>query len=388
MAEAAFSLEISNLSSVPQNLRLRSVKFDTLGLIYRFVSSSSVMNFSQHEARTVRIEEKSLFFDTLIAMPFDSETTRLSLDFGVGDREFVVKYDRSQVEKCVFFQRPRIDARQICDRLWTLQTKLFFGDSCSPGEMHMSDPTAAFLILQDLLGRPRIAFDDMVFRPTFGGLYFYYTEKNQMLSGELWPTDVFGKLDELKRSKMIQDYVDFDFADVSEFVLVKFTDHPRISQTYDEKLMRVQYIVAPDTSDLRVRHLTSALADAGFRTYVKQGSFERIIGALLQRDFLDSPTVKQLVDSMHTWVPEINRVLLARKAICLDLGRSSNAVFAELQATLSKVGIVDSRFFRVHAKWHAPIDMDLPTTEAAFVYFMCDYDSINVDIRCLDSRSP
>lgn len=379
--EAVFECKITNNSTTDHSLSLRSIQFPVFGIEYELKSAMADINLKGGVRENIHIVEKNLFFDTLLALPFDSETVAIRLTFVTSNDTLLCDYDSRHVEKCIFMQQPELDPSVVYEpRSWAV-LQAFRGDSITEYAFVIGKPTAPFVKLPFPPRDTIFVIDSTVFYPTFGGIYWYNLAGYQpILSLDFTPADIFSDLSEYQIAMTVRQHIDFDFERAEEFVYVLFSEDPTRVIYYDRKLMNVQYIVTTDTLQDVVINLKRNLESDGFRVSVKRlGGLGRVVDQIFERNGCERPFGPTDFQSLTVWVQRLNQALSRNELVVIDFCRDPVAFQQYLQGRLNHYGFTDHLFLTWPTKPRFNLFRDYDFLETSRVYILGVNDTVLVE---------
>ncbi len=385
--EAVIECKIANNSTIDHSLSLRSIRFPVFGIEYELKSTTADINLKGGTRENIQIVEKNLFFDTLLALPFDSETVAILLTFVTGNDTSLCRYDSRHVEKCLFMQQPELDPSLVYQPRYRVVFQAFRGDSITEYAFAIGNPTAPFVKLPVSIIDTSMVIDSTVFYPTFGGIYMYNLAGYQpILQRDFTPADIFSDLSEYQISKTVRQYIDFDFERAVEFVYILFSEDPNRDIYYDKKLMNVQYVAAIDTTHNSVLDLKRQLEDDGFRVSLKKvGGLGSLVEHIKQRDGCEALFGPSRLEFLYIWTECLNRALSQNHLVVLDFGKDTEDFKTYLRVRLSQYGFSNHLFIEWPSRSGFNLFRDYFFLETSRVFILDVCDTLIFDELLMDS---
>lgn len=378
--EAVFECKIANNSTTDHSLSLRSIRFPVFGIEYELKSATADINLKGGVRENIHVVEKNLFFDTLLALPFDSETVAMLLTFVTGNDTLLCYYDSRHVEKCIFMQQPELDPSPVYEPWSRIVFQAFRGDSITEYAFAIGKPTASFVKLPVSIRDTSMVIDSTVFYPTFGGIYLYNLAGYQpILCRDFTPADIFSDLSEYQISKTVRQHIDFDFERAAEFVYILFSEGPIRDIYYDRKLMNVQYVAAIDTTHNSVLDLKRQLEDDGFRVSLKKvGGLGSLVELIKQRDGCEGLFGPSRPEFLYIWTECLNRALSQNHLVVLDFGKDTEDFKTYLRARLGQYGFSNHLFIEWPSRSGFNLFRDYYFLETSRIYILGVNDTVLV----------
>jgi len=384
--EVVFECKIANNSTTDHSLSLRSIRFPVFGIKYELKSATADINLKGGVRENIHIVEKNLFFDTLLALPFDSETVAMLLKFVTGNDTLLCNYDSRHVEKCLFMQQPELDPSLVYEPRYRVVFQAFRGDSITEYAFAIGNPTAPFVKLPVSIRDTSMVIDSTVFYPTFGGIYLYNLPGYQpILCRDFTPADIFSDLSEYQISMTVRQHIDFDFERAVEFVYILFSEGPIRDIYYDRKLMNVQYVAAIDTTHNSVLDLKRQLEEDGFRVSLKKvGGLGSLVELIKQRDGCEGLFGPSRPEFLYIWTECMNRALSQNHLVVLDFGKDTEDFKTYLRARLSQYGFSNHLFIEWPSRSGFNLFRDYYFLETSRVFILDVRDTLIFDELLVD----
>jgi hypothetical protein len=346
--EASFSMSISNKSAVSQTIRLDKLKLNYYSFEHSVRSKQATVDIPAHSTSQVEVHDTSLFFDTLLSLPIDSETADFSLTFQCQSETITARKTPEFVRKCLFIQSPSIDPSTLTKHLTELEFEFFIKDSVIKSRFAVGNPTAPFIELHWRgTGLYMEAIDSTIFYPRFGGTYFYNRVGYRPFPSLPTPKELFEGASRYQISKMIRELMDPGILDSKEFIWVNFSSVAVSSPLAERKLLLVQRIFTRDTLDNQVRCLRDSLEGAGFRVRVAVRSLSEIVGNLQSSTCLDTNIRFHVHELMVASAPLLNTAITLRNIVVLDFMSATDTLTDVLTKSTNRSNKADVIYLRL-----------------------------------------
>ena len=380
LPEARFSFKLENSSSDRHSISLETVEFVAVERTYTYRSPASKKSMEGHTISNLDVRESSLFFDTILAIPYNQETMKLRFSFSSEGDTILLPVDDQNVVKCIFMQEPRFDPFSLFERQTKVITTAYFNDKGTDYGLYVANQSHPFLSFINILtDSSALSISDEVFFPTYGGVCMFNLPGYPPWFADLKPSDVFGELNEYQISETIRENIDFDFSRTDEFVVAIFSDNAIQDTLSDKKILPLQVILTANPEGERVSSLRDSLSTRGFRVIIEEGSLAFIMTKLLEYNDGICPLESAKPDSIILVVQHMNEALSHESAIVLELGYESDEFAADIRNTINESGLGEHYTFTVPTKrrYHPISTMVLTSTPRIIVLDVQDTLSID-----------
>ncbi len=110
--EIGLRFHVENKASASRSISLDSIVFPNfkVPIRYTFESNEAYKSFIPNSKDSFIVRESALLFDTLISLPFDSNSSSFNIFLHSGATQIINHYDANSISKCIYLQTPKIFA--------------------------------------------------------------------------------------------------------------------------------------------------------------------------------------------------------------------------------------------------------------------------------------